>query len=79
MSTKKTINKFDFEASLKRLEEIVSVMEKGGVELEKSLALFAEGVTLTKECQGALNTASQQVKILTGKTLSNFNQDDNED
>lgn len=81
MSAKKTA-KLDFEAALKELESIVNTIEKGGVNLEKSLELFAKGVALTKECQETLKAAEQKVKILTGKDLTAFTtteDDDNDD
>jgi len=71
MAKKKT-TKFDFEAALKELETIVNTIEQGGINLEKSLELFAKGVTLTKECQQTLKAAEQKVKILTGKELEDF-------
>lgn len=71
MVTKKTI-KFNFEAALKELEEIVSALEKGGLTLEDSMNIFAKGVVLTKECQQTLKAAEQQVKILMGKNLTDF-------
>lgn len=78
MATKKT-TKFDFEASLKKLEEIVTSIEKGGLSLEESLDLFAKGVALTKECQQTLKATEQKVKVLTGKDLSEFESEANDD
>jgi exodeoxyribonuclease VII small subunit len=78
MVAKKT-SKFDFEASLKELESIVTVIEQGGISLEKSLELFAKGVALTKECQKTLKSAEQKVKILTGKDLVDFEELDEDD
>lgn len=73
MSAKKT----DFATSLKKLESIVNTIEQGGLSLEKSLELFTKGVTLTKECQQALQVAEQKVKILTNKELIEFAPEDN--
>lgn len=56
----------DFEKKLKRLEEIVTNMEKGDLALETSLKLFEEGIKLSRECQGKLTEAEAQVKKLTG-------------
>ena len=56
----------DFEKKLKRLEEIVTQMEKGDLALENSLKLFEEGVKLSRECQVKLSEAEAQVKKLTG-------------
>ena len=60
MAEKKT-----FEAALSRLEEIVKQMESGSAPLDKSLALFEEGVALVKFCTGELDAAEQKVKKLT--------------
>ena len=57
--------KMTFEAALGRLEEIVKQMESGSVPLDKSLALFEEGVSLVKFCTGELDAAEQKVKKLT--------------
>ena len=55
-----------FEASVKRLDEIVRVMEKGDMPLEESMKLFEEGNTLVKACQTLLDEAEQKVKLLDG-------------
>jgi exodeoxyribonuclease VII small subunit len=78
MSAKKIV-KFDFEATLKELESIVNTIEQGGLNLEESLGLFVKGVALTKECQQTLKAAEQKVKILTGKDLTDFKDDDDEE
>ncbi|MFQ5825071.1 MAG: exodeoxyribonuclease VII small subunit [bacterium] len=57
--TKKT-----FESAMKRLEEIVSELEKGTLPLEKSLKYFEEGVELTKFCASKLNEAEKKIKLL---------------
>ena len=54
-----------FEAAMTRLEEIVSVLEKGKCDLDDSLTLFEEGVNLVKICTSKLDAAAQKVKILT--------------
>ncbi|MBT5229548.1 MAG: exodeoxyribonuclease VII small subunit [Methylococcales bacterium] len=54
----------DFEKSLTELEQLVSDMEHGDLPLEKALAEFERGVTLTKHCQEALHKAEQKVQIL---------------
>ncbi len=56
--------KMSFEKALARLEEIVRAMESGDAMLDKSLALFEEGVGLVKYCQTALDEAEQKVKLL---------------
>ena len=58
---KKEIN---IEHSLQRLESIVSNMESGETSLEKSLALFEEGMNLVNQCQSQLKKAEQKVENL---------------
>ncbi len=54
----------DFEKNLKRLEDIVSKMEKGDISLEDSLKFFEEGVKLSRECNSKLTEAELKVKKL---------------
>lgn len=51
-----------FNDKLERLEQIVSILEKGEASLEDSLVLFEEGSKLTKECNSILESASLKVK-----------------
>lgn len=53
-----------FEESMKRLEQIVSVLERGEAPLEESLKLFQEGTELVRRCQNLLDDAKLQVKKL---------------
>ncbi|OGQ75874.1 MAG: exodeoxyribonuclease VII small subunit [Deltaproteobacteria bacterium RIFOXYA2_FULL_42_10] len=53
-----------FEDALKRLEEIVGTLEKGGLPLEKSLKIFEEGVRLSRMCNKMLDKAEKKVEIL---------------
>ena len=61
MAAKKS---FPFEESLSKLEELVERMENGDLSLEDSLKSFEEGIKLTRDCQKALKTAEQKVKLL---------------
>lgn len=54
----------DFESSLKKLESIVTDMEKSDLSLEAALKQFEAGITLARHCQQALSTAEQQVEVL---------------
>lgn len=53
-----------FEASLQKLETIVSQLEEGDLSLEESLKLFEDGVKLSRECQERLNQAERRIEIL---------------
>ncbi len=53
-----------FEENLKRLDQIVTELEKGELPLESSLTLFEEGVQLSAECRQELQDAEGKVEIL---------------
>ncbi len=57
--------KLDFEGAMARLEEIVSLLERGDAPLEKAMALFEEGAKLLRECTKQLDEAEQKVVLLT--------------
>lgn len=57
--------KLSFEDSMSRLEEIVSLLEKGDAPLEQAMALFEEGAKLLRECTRQLDEAEQKVSLLT--------------
>ena len=62
-----TNSKPTFEAAMRELEEIVSTLEKGNVELEKSIALYARGELLKKHCEDLLKQAEAKIeKIVQG-------------
>jgi exodeoxyribonuclease VII small subunit len=53
-----------FEDCLQRLEKIVDELEKGDLPLEKALALFEEGITVSASCRKELEAAEGKVEIL---------------
>ncbi len=53
-----------FESSLEELERIVRQLEQGELTLEKSLELFEQGVSLSRDCQERLNQAERRIEIL---------------
>lgn len=54
-----------FEESMTRLEEIVSILERGESTLDESLALFEEGTKLAAACSKQLDQAEQKILKLT--------------
>ena len=54
-----------FEESMTRLEEIVSILERGESTLDESLALFEEGTKLSAACSKQLDQAEQKILKLT--------------
>ena len=57
-----------FEDHLKRLEQIVEELENKEAPLEQSLALFEEGVHLSRTCQKTLEQAKKKVEVLVKET-----------
>lgn len=53
-----------FEQSLNELQALVERLESGDLSLEESLSTFEQGISLTRECQSALQDAEQRVQVL---------------
>lgn len=53
-----------FQDAMKRLDEIVSLLEKNEIELEESITLFEEGLNLVKNCEDKLTNFEQRVNTL---------------
>jgi exodeoxyribonuclease VII small subunit len=53
-----------FEKALEDLEKIVEKLEKGGLSLSESLALFEKGVKLARFLREELEKAEKKVEIL---------------
>jgi len=56
-----------FEECLQRLEKIVEELEKGEIQLEKSLTLFEVGIQLSSACRKELEQAEGKVEVLLKK------------
>ncbi len=54
-----------YEKAIKRLQEIVSLLENGEVTLEESITLYEESAKLSKYCSELLNKAELKIKQLT--------------
>ncbi len=57
----------DFETAIEELEKLVTRMESGQLSLEESMQTFERGAALSQQCQQALDTAEQRIRILTEK------------
>ena len=53
-----------FEKALAELEQIVAKLEKGGISLNESLALFEKGVKMSRFLKSELDKAERKVEIL---------------
>jgi len=56
--------KLTFEEALEKLESIVSAIEEGKVPLEESIAKYAEGIQLVKQCRAILDDAEKKIQLL---------------
>jgi len=66
---------FSFEGAYRRLEEILKILNSGGVSLEKSLELYEEAVHLISLCEKRLNDAEQKIEILIKNREGNLSLD----
>jgi exodeoxyribonuclease VII small subunit len=53
-----------FEESLKRLEEILVLLQDGNTDLATALERYEEGVCLLNVCNNILETAQQKIETL---------------
>ena len=65
-------NEKNFEAALRRLEEIAHLLESEDTPLEDSIQLFEEGIELKEFCEEKLKSAKLKIDkiIKTNKELS---------
>lgn len=61
------ISSMTFREGMAKLDEIVSSLESGSLELEESLEKYAMGVQLLSELQKRLADAEQKVDVLMGE------------
>ena len=54
----------EFEAAMKRIDEISVKLEDSGLTLDDSLALYEEGVALVALCRKKLEAAEQKISCL---------------
>ena len=53
-----------FEDNMANLENIVSELEKGDLNLDESMKKFEEGMKLSKQCSKMLDEADKKITIL---------------
>ena len=53
-----------FETAVAELENIVSSMEGGKLELEASIAAYKRGMELMQHCQAQLANAEEEIRII---------------
>ncbi len=58
----------NFEQSMRRLEEIVELIERGDIPLDDVMTLYEEGIVLSKQCLERLKQSEIKLRRL-GKDL----------
>ncbi len=71
--------KSTFEEDLARLTEIVNLLEEGPETLDEMLALYEEGVGITRRLEKTLDEAETKVKSLSRDERGELNVDDGGD
>jgi exodeoxyribonuclease VII small subunit len=61
---RKRAEEVTYEQAVKRLQEIADALESGEVGLDEALALFEEGVKLTRQCADTLKKAEGKIEKL---------------
>ncbi|MCI6878904.1 MAG: exodeoxyribonuclease VII small subunit [Solobacterium sp.] len=56
--------KLKFEDKMKRLQEIVDLLDSSDIELDKSISLYKEGLELSKELKEQLSTYEEKIEEL---------------
>jgi exodeoxyribonuclease VII small subunit len=65
--TSKKENKESFEIKLHRLEEIAEKLDSEDIGIENAIALYEEGIRLSKECIATLKNAELKITELKSK------------
>ena len=61
------MSKDNFEESMKKLENIITELENGNLNLDESVKKFEEGMKIAKQCNTILEDAEKKITILLEK------------
>lgn len=61
------MSKENFEESMKKLENIVTELENGNLNLDESVKKFEEGMKIAQKCNTILGEAEKKIMILLEK------------
>ncbi|TVQ66577.1 MAG: exodeoxyribonuclease VII small subunit [Balneolaceae bacterium] len=67
MTKKEEKERFEFEHALERLSEVLKELESDEVPLDKAIALYEEGMNLSKMCSKKLEEAELRIEQVTRK------------
>ncbi len=58
------MSEIKFEKAMTRLEKIVEELERGDLDIDKSLEIFEEGIKMSRLCSKKLNAAEAKIEKL---------------
>ena len=58
------MSEIKFEEAMTRLENIVEELERGDLDIDKSLEIFEEGIKMSRLCSKKLNEAEARIEKL---------------
>ena len=58
------MSEIKFEKAMTRLENIVEELERGDLDIDKSLEIFEEGIKMSRLCSKKLNEAEAKIQKL---------------
>lgn len=64
-----------FEDKLKKLEELVSSLDKEDLSLDESIEIFEKGIKLSKDCSKELENAEKKINILLSDENGNLKEE----
>ncbi|TCO79197.1 exodeoxyribonuclease VII small subunit [Marinisporobacter balticus] len=79
MNTSKNITQKSndsFEEAIKKLEEIVILLDEGKLTLDATLSLYEEGIRLYRACNNKLDQTEQKINILINNEEVTFHSGD---
>jgi len=79
MSTDKQADPKNFETALRRLEEVVSQLEKGVDDLDRIVHLYEEGTQLVTFCNKRLTEVETKIEELTRNLIPEQSNEDKHD
>ena len=59
------MSEIKFEKAMTRLENIIEELERGDLDIDKSLEIFEEGIKMSRLCSKKLNEAEAKIEKLT--------------
>ena len=58
------VESMTFEQSMKALEELVSELEAGGIDLDRSIEVYEKAVILRNRCRKVLDESERRIKAI---------------